>query len=193
MGSVSKQMQVSSWSERVSAVVDGESCDGHSPAQLLEQFGAAERTVWAQYESIGDILRSDDLALEPGVSAGFMSRFSAALASEPHLLVPAVATAAQAERRAARVPLLRRVMPGAAISVAAATLTWIAVPHMHMAPGSAGGALQQVAFAPNGSQAGVIRDADLDQYLAAHEQFSQQQSLSRATPYLRTALATTDQ
>jgi sigma-E factor negative regulatory protein RseA len=187
MGSVSTQAQAGSWQERVSAALDGESCDGLAPEQLVAGFSETERVVWSQYHMVGDALRSDDLAFDPNSTTRFMARFSETLALEAHVLVPAVAARSQKQH-----PLLRRFAPGAVIAVAAASLTWIAVPQLQQVTSNgASGGLQRVAYT-QGSQ-GMIRDADLDQYLAAHEQFSQQPSLASSMPFIRTAVASTEQ
>lgn len=192
MGSVSKQAQAGSWQERVSAALDGESCDGLAPEQLVAGFSVTEQVVWSEYHMVGDALRSNDLAFDPNSSARFMARFSETLALEAHVLVPAVA--AKAASSAAHKPLLRRFAPGAMIAVAAASLTWIAVPQLQqVASHGASNGLQRVAYVQNGQQGGMIRDADLDQYLAAHEQFSQQPSLAGSMPFIRTAVASTEQ
>ncbi|WP_423370522.1 sigma-E factor negative regulatory protein [Burkholderia sp. LMG 32019] len=202
MGSVNTQSQASSRGERLSALVDGEMFDGPDHGQFLAEFNRADRAVWADYHLIGDALRSDELALSPALSVAFTARMSAALESEPHLLAPAAAPVARK-----LLSLRRRVVPAFAIAAAAATLTWIVVPQMQTAgtPGavqvasvgeSQGGNLQRVAVAQASAQPGlqdvnIIRDASLDQYLEAHQQFAQQPVVTGSMPLIRAAVTTT--
>ncbi|AOJ68187.1 MULTISPECIES: sigma-E factor negative regulatory protein [Burkholderia] len=199
MGSVSTQSHTCSQRERVSALVDGEAPEGLSLKQILAGLGDAERATWAQYHVIGDALRSDELTLEPAESGAFMARFSASLVAEPHLLAPAAAPVA---RRL--LGLRRRVVPAFAVAAAAATLTWIVVPQMQRvgAPGAvqvasvspAQQGLQRVSAAqPALQDANIIRDASLDQYLEAHQQFAQQPVVTGSMPVIRTAVTTQGQ
>ncbi|ALK29775.1 sigma-E factor negative regulatory protein [Burkholderia plantarii] len=204
MGSVSTQSQAGSHGEQVSALVDGEASAG-SLGQVLAGFGVTERRTWADYHAIGDALRSDELAIEPAVSQAFGARFAAAFAAEPHLIAPAavtVASAATAEAAARRQPLRRRVLPAFAVAAAAATLTWIVVPQLQGTAGQAGGTVQVASVAPQDLQrvaassrqdVNIIRDASLDQYLEAHQQFAQQPVVSGSMPLIRTAVATQGQ
>jgi sigma-E factor negative regulatory protein RseA len=200
MGSISMQSVPGSRGERLSAIVDGEwSGDRHSN-DLFSDFGSDDRAAWSDYHLIGDVLRSDDLAVSPATSDAFMSRFAARLESEPHVLAPMAARASSVRLLSG---LRRRVMPGLAVAAAAATLTWIVVPQMHgigVGPGAAqvasvqphGGDLQRVAMATVPSQDGnIIRDAQLDQYLEAHQQFAQQPVMMDSTPLIRSAALTT--
>ncbi len=205
MGSVStqSQSQASSQRERLSALVDGEMPDGLPLGQILAAFGDSERRAWSEFHAIGDALRSDELAIEPAVSRAFTARFSAAFAAEPHLIAPAAITVDAAPARAnARGVLRRRLVPGLAVAAAAAMFTWIVVPQMQGA-GQAGVSPVQVAsVAPQDLQrvsasarqdVNIIRDASLDQYLEAHQQFAQQPVVSGSMPLIRTAVATQGQ
>ncbi|AOI91658.1 sigma-E factor negative regulatory protein [Burkholderia pseudomultivorans] len=203
MGSVNTQSQACSRGERLSALVDGEMFDGPDHGQFLAELDRADRAAWAHYHLIGDALRSDELALSPALSATFTARMSAALEAEPHLLAPA------ARKPAARtlLSLRRRVVPAFAVAAAAATLTWIVVPQMQTAgaPGAVqvasvgapqNGSLQRVTVAQASAQPGlqdvnIIRDASLDQYLEAHQQFAQQPVVTGSMPLIRAAVTTT--
>ncbi|KAF1030362.1 MAG: hypothetical protein GAK40_00019 [Burkholderia plantarii] len=198
MGSVSTQSQGCSQDERVSALIDGEAPDG-----LPLGFGEGERRAWARYHAIGDALRSDELAIEPAVSHAFTARFSAAFAAEPHLIAPVemLATQAVASTGGRLSSLRRRFVP--AVAAAAATLTWIVVPQMQVAraPG-AGVQVASVSVTPSTSiqrvsassqDMNIIRDASLDQYLEAHQQFSQQPVVAGSMPLIRTAVSTQGQ
>lgn len=205
MGSVNTQSQACSRGERLSALVDGELFDGPDHGQFLVELDRADRATWAHYHLIGDALRSDELALSPALSVAFTARMSAALESEPHLLVPAAAATAPVARKL--LSLRRRVVPAFAVAAAAAMLTWIVVPQMQTAgtPSavqvasvgeSQGGNLQRVTVAQASAQPGlqdvnIIRDASLDQYLEAHQQFAQQPVVTGSMPLIRAAVTTT--
>jgi sigma-E factor negative regulatory protein RseA len=206
MGSVSKESLLCSPGERLSAFIDGEWFDepGHADG-LLAGLNGADRAAWSEYHLIGDALRSDDLAAHPAASNAFLRVFAARLEAEPHLLAPAPAPAVRG--KSGRLSLFgRRVVPGLAIAAAAATLTWIVVPQLQRIDGSPS-ALQTAAVAgrhdpvqtvamagaPNSSGTGevnIIRDARLDQYLEAHQQFAQQPVVPGSAPFIRAAALT---
>jgi len=187
--------------ERLSAIVDGELAgDAHS-GSIFSDFDRDDRAAWSSYHLIGDVLRSDDLALGPAASHAFMAGFAARLDAEPHVLAPAASAASMTRRL---LGLRRRVVPTLAVAAAAATLTWIVVPQMHGAGVGQGGA--QVASVQSGGNAvqrvamtsvaapqegNIIRDAQLDQYLEAHQQFAQQPVMSDSMPLIRSAALTT--
>ena len=203
MGSVSVQSQASSRGERLSAFVDGESFDSSGDiSQFLSGFTQKDRAAWSDFHLIGDALRSDDLAASPAASSAFMNAFSARFEAEAHVFAPAAIPAVAAQRVRSNL-FRRRVMPAFAVAAAAATLTWIVVPQLQGVDGHNGGQMaslssdhvQRVAMAsmPAAStrspvvEANIIRDASLDQYLEAHQQFSQQPVMPGSMPLIRTA------
>jgi len=209
MGSVSMPMQTngqaSSQAERLSAFVDGELLDGEHPNTILAALGHEERATWSCYHLIGDALRSDDLAVSPATSSAFLAGFSARFESEAHVLAPA---SISATRRL--LALRRRVIPAFAVAAAAATLTWIVMPQLsgvgsgasvtQVASVAPSDSVQRVAMASmpvattaqaNTSDGNIIRDASLDQYLEAHQQFGLQPVVSGSMPMLRAASLTT--
>ncbi|WP_213766794.1 RseA family anti-sigma factor [Caballeronia sp. dw_19] len=203
MGSVSVQSQASSRGERLSAFVDGESFDGSGDiSQFLSGFTQKDRASWSDFHLIGDALRSDDLAASPAASSAFMNAFSARFEAEAHVFAPAAIPAVSTERLRSRL-FRRRVVPAFAVAAAAATLTWIVVPQLQGVDGHNGAQtaslssdhVQRVAMAsmPAASmrspvvEANIIRDASLDQYLEAHQQFSQQPVMPGSMPLIRTA------
>ncbi|MCG5074610.1 sigma-E factor negative regulatory protein [Paraburkholderia tagetis] len=217
MGSVSMQSVSSSRGEQLSAFVDGETAgdEQHLNAIFsgLDQDG---RTAWSSYHLIGDVLRSDDLAMSPAASQSFMAGFAARFEAEPHVLAPAALPAAAVSNsqsathsgRVARIlALRRRVVPSLAVAAAAATLTWIVMPQMRgvgtagapqiASVQSAGDHVQRVAMntVPVQSAAvqdgNIIRDARLDEYLEAHQQFAQQPVMTDSMPFIRSAALTT--
>jgi sigma-E factor negative regulatory protein RseA len=196
MGSVSMQSQASSRGERLSAFVDGE-LFGEEHLNLdtfISGLNGEDRTAW-----------SNDLAVSPAASSAFLNGFAARFDNEPHVLAPAAMPVA---RRL--LALRRRVVPAFAVAAAAATLTWIVVPQLQGVPGgpgtaqlasaqSHGDALQRVAMAsvpaatvqPAVQDANIIRDASLDQYLEAHQQFAQQPVMPGSMPLIRAAAVST--
>lgn len=206
MGSVSMQSQDSSRGELLSAFVDSE-LFGEEHLNLdkfLSGLDGDDRAAWSRYHLIGDALRSDDLAISAATSSAFMSGFAARLESEPHMLAPAAMPVA---RRL--LALRRRVVPAFAVAAAAATLTWIVVPQLQGVPGGSGAQIaslqtrgdtvQRVAMAsvplataqPIAQDANIIRDASLDQYLEAHQQFAQQPVMAGSMPVIRAASVST--
>jgi sigma-E factor negative regulatory protein RseA len=203
MGSVSVQSQASSRGERLSAFVDGESFDSSGDiSQFLSGFTQKDRAAWSDFHLIGDALRSDDLAASPAASSAFMNAFSARFEAEAHVFAPAAIPAVSAARVRSNL-FRRRVVPAFAVAAAAATLTWIVVPQLQGVDGHNGAQMaslssdhvQRVAMAsmPAAStrspvvEANIIRDASLDQYLEAHQQFSQQPVMPGSMPLIRTA------
>ena len=204
MGSVSMQSQASSRGERLSAFVDGELFGEEHLNKFISELDHEDRASWSHYHLIGDALRSDDLAVSPAASSAFLAGFAARLEHEPHVLAPAALPVA---RRL--LALRRRVVPAFAVAAAAATLTWIVVPQLQGVPGGAGVAqvasiqshgdsMQRVAMASVPAvttqpvqDGNIIRDASLDQYLEAHQQFAQQPVMPGSMPLIRTSAMTT--
>ncbi|QSN60523.1 sigma-E factor negative regulatory protein [Caballeronia sp. M1242] len=216
MGSVSMQSnaksqgnsQASLRGERMSAFVDGESLgEIGNIGQFLAELTSEDRAAWSDYHLIGDALRSDDLAESPARSRAFMASFAARFEAEAHVLAPAASASAQKARSGM---LRRRVVPAFAVAAAAATLTWIVVPQMQGVGVHSGAqvasvaqpdSVQRVALASVPAvttaapvvEANIIRDANLDQYLEAHQQFSQQPAMPGAMPLIRAAVTTQSQ
>ncbi|CAB3749109.1 sigma-E factor negative regulatory protein [Paraburkholderia solisilvae] len=215
MGSVSMRsqasLQTSSQGERLSALIDGEwHGEGHDgPGAFIAALDHQDRAAWSDYHLIGDALRSDDLALNAAASRTFMSGFAARFESEAHFVAPS--SAARGRLGALRNPLGRRLVPAFAVAAAAATLTWIVVPQLQgantgmqsaqVASVSSGDPLRRVAMAsmpmataqPAVQDANIIRDASLDQYLEAHQQFAQQPVMAGTMPLIRAAVTTQGQ
>lgn len=168
--------------ELMSALADG-ACDAQAAARCWTDDADA-RQAWHTYHLIGDVLRSDDLACDPGRDADFLARVRERLAAEPPIVAPLPATVPVA-RRARR----RWVAPAAAaagfVAVAGVLVMTRAVgplgegavpmaaaPASQVLPSGAtvvpvvAGATAEAAAQPATGQ--LIRDARLDQYLRAH-------------------------
>lgn len=180
MGQAHKQSDhVVEASEQISVLMDGELAPNEVDAVLGLAKSDAGMTDWTVYQLIGDTLRSEELT-HAGSTEAFLSRFSASLEAEPHVLVPAVAAAGR-QRLLVRPSWVRRVMPGTAIAAAVAAVSWVVVPQMR-GPGDIGtpdAVVARVEQSATPAKAGsivtvaadsaqMIRDPRLDEYLRAH-------------------------
>ena len=185
------------FAQRISALMDGEVAV-HEVSSAIELATDGEGAAhWREYQLIGDALRSEDL-LHARSSEDFLSRFSAKLEAEPHLLVPAVVQRAQAQERhrfLVSPAWVRRIMPSTAVAAAVAAVSWVVVPQLRGPVDGVDGSPALVAKATQtpGVQAQaltvaaadatpMIRDARLDEYLSAHRQSA---TNGMVVPYLR--------
>lgn len=79
--------------ELISSMLDGELTDAQLDAVLIRlksDEGKQMQAIWDQYHQVGDVLRSEDLALP--LSADFSKKFSAVLDAEPVILAPKLNT-----------------------------------------------------------------------------------------------------
>lgn len=177
---------------------------------------AATCEVWHTYHLIGDVMRSDDLAGQ-GRDGEFLSRLRGRLAEEPVVMAPSATAgeaagpavrvgngvvAAPARRRSWAAPVATAagvmavagvlvvtrlsdpsVLPGAGATLvqapAAATVAATAA-----VPASRGPGAEQIVVTANGP---LLRDARLEQYLAAHKQFGGSSALGVPSGFLRGA------
>lgn len=135
-----------SWESLVSGWLDG---DGEVRTEDLDSpYG---RQVWDTYHLIGDVLRSEELAIRP--TDLFYARVSKAIDAEPTVLAP------QHNRPSA----VRLGLSGLAVAAAVATVVWVAMPYF-------------VSTSPAPTQTRVIAsasdDAGLRDYVDAHRQFA---------------------
>ena len=201
--------------ERLSALVDGE-LDANVVAQACATWrdDAEQRSTWHAYQLIGDVLRSDDLAGEPGRDVAFLSALRGRLAAEPVVLAPqpieAVATGrahgsrsrgwtwAGASAVAAgfvavagvlvltRAPGVSSAVPSGASDGLALATPQVAQPTPAAVVQATNSATEPQALVANGK---LIRDARLDRYLAAHKQFAGTTALGVPSGFLRSATA----
>ncbi|KHL06223.1 UNVERIFIED_CONTAM: anti-sigma factor [Mumia flava] len=195
MGQAQLQTAEAEFAQRISALMDGEVA-AHEVSSAVELAKDGEGAAhWREYQLIGDVLRSEDL-LNTRSSEDFVSRFSAKLDAEPHLLVPAVAQRAKAQERhrfLVSPAWVRRIMPTTAVAAAVAAVSWVVVPQLRGPADGADGSPALVAKATQGGGAQaltvaatdntpMIRDARLDEYLSAHRQSA---TNGMVVPYLR--------
>jgi sigma-E factor negative regulatory protein RseA len=169
--------------EALGALMDG--CSDAAAAEVACRAWRSDATArrrWHEWHLIGDALRSDELVAHAAHDTAFVARLRERLALEPTVLAPA-------QPPARRDVLRRRVWIGSAAVAAgfvAVAATLLAVqqpqgggggPQLVQAPAAAPGV---VVAAPPAEPAAaepqtvvingqLIRDARLDQYLAAHK------------------------
>ena len=190
--------------QTLSALHDGQAdeaqsrqaCDGwrHDPEV---------RSQWHAWQLIGDVMRSEDLASEACHDVAFLHRLRTRLQAEPVVLAPGrlVADEAAWQEEAARLeapqvrPALVGVRPRRWAAPAAVAAGFMAVAGALVvlqtsgpeagqgtgslamrAPAGATSTATAVATAPGGEV--MVRNADLDRYLAAHRQFAQGPALA---------------
>ncbi|MDB5768794.1 MAG: rseA [Collimonas fungivorans] len=189
--------------EQISALADGELSNAYVDMALAALRQTDGRDTWDVYHQIGDIMRSDDMALT--MSADFSARMAARLEAEPAIIAAPLAVTAQPSEQIAvgggqpvhvggigvRRSIKRFALPGmAAAAVAAAA--FIITPQTAMVSGPS--AAPQLALASASAVSDdhvvthsgvVLRDSRMDEYLTAHQRFSP--SLYSAAQYARPA------
>jgi len=196
----SEQSVGSNGAEEFSALVDGElGTDGVARACASWRSDARSRQSWHAYHLIGDVLRSDDLASHPARDADFLNRLRERLADEPVVLAPAAMPAAAAPPSMGGRRALRHWRAGAAVAAGFVAVAGVLVvmrspepqPAAELArapvvPVVAEAGAEQAAYVTDGR---VMRDARLDRYLAAHQQFAGASALGVPSAFLRSATA----
>jgi len=135
----------SEWESSVSEWIDGE---GDIRTEDLDTpYG---RQLWDTYHLIGDVLRSEELAIKP--SELFYARVSKAIDAEPPIVAP--------QRH--RLNLARVGLSGLAVAAAVVTVVWVAMPYLT-------GDTQTV---PAPVVASAAESAGLNDYVDAHRQFA---------------------
>lgn len=171
-------------------------------AMLSEERNLEAKKAWGIYHQIGDVLRSDDLAVS--FSQSFSARLSARLEAEPVVLAPRIHPDANIAANDVQVAVRRgvtvqsgwpRYMAMTSMAAAAAVAFFMAPQIIPMLTGAPDAGLQISKLAPqNEIQAGgiqltssvtaqepavrltqqieMLRDPRLDSYLLAHQKFS---------------------
>lgn len=172
--------------EALSSLLDGESQAGEQ-AWRAWRDDAGIRADWHCYHLIGELLRSDNVRVDARHDAAFLGRMRKRLAAEPVLLAPSIRPSLPpaAWRRAWLAPMA--VAAGFVAVAGVLVVTRVAAPEGAAAERSAAltapAAAQRVpalgAASPvNGAPGQLIRDAELDRYLAAHQQYSATSALA---------------
>lgn len=195
----------------LSALADGEG-DGAALHAACTSWRNDEhlRSSWHAYHLIGDVLRSEELASDGRRDADFLLAFRERMAQEPVILAPSAAATSEAQpkRRIAgwswKAPAA--VAAGFMAVAAALVVTQGTVP----AGGSAQGPLAQsfggvatsvvpvAQVAPSAAEPLVlvadgqlVRDARLQRYFAAHQQFEASPARGASAGFLRAATSRT--
>jgi sigma-E factor negative regulatory protein RseA len=170
----------------LSALMDGDASAGDAGCRAWRSDGAC-RADWHAYHLIGDVMRSDEHRIDATRDARMLARLREQLGREPVVLAPSPAAAAGsfAHKRRARAWLMPAAV-AAGFAVVAGTLVVTRVSSPDAAERSsvvAGGSgalpapgARTVSTGEAVPAAGVenapmmIRNAELDRYLAAHRQ-----------------------
>lgn len=201
--------------DSISAMLDGELSDAQLEAMLASLSDARNRDgrdTWAIYHQIGDVLRSDDLALK--MSPDFSARFASLLEAEPAILAPKpqVEKTSPELTHGARLikPHFAKYLAMSGMAAAAAVAFFMA-PQLMPLPGvqsNSGAVLSKFEPVAKPKTDGVrlasdssipemqqktreniemLRDPRLDSYLLAHQKFSP--SIGNGTQYVTHASA----
>jgi len=195
----------------LSALMDGElvASEVARACSTWRDSGEA-RASWHAYHLIGDVLRSDDLAADPGHDAEFLAAFRQRLAQEPVILAPAAV--ASVGVTATKKRHLTWAAPAAVAAGFMAVAGVLVVTQMSGAPSGeqleaaaaprlvGGAGVVRVSEGPASASAGessvvvldgqLIRDARLDEYLAAHKKFGGSSVLGGPSGFMHKAAVT---
>lgn len=176
--------------EDLSALMDGHSDSEETLDDLLRQMKteADAMSQWSMYHLIGDVLRSSDLACPPESTA--LLSFRERLSKEPVILAP------QSMPTSLGVPSRHLKWRGTAWAIAgvfvASGALWVARP-WDKEGSSNPSSMPLVAVSP-ASQAQVVNTDELQQvneYIAAHQEFQAATALGRSTGFIRASLGPT--
>ncbi len=176
--------------EQLSALLDGE-CgpDGAQAVALAYGDSADLRHAWSSFHCVGHVLRADGEApADPAFVAGVMARIAqedVRPRSEAPLRFPV------AEEAANDAVFRWKMVAGVASLVAVAAVAWQIVatplsaagPQLAQAPAATQAPLQAVVT-PQGV---MLRDPQLEEFLAAHRQFGGMSALQMPAGFLRNA------
>ncbi len=180
--------------EALSSLMDGEGQEGEQACRAWRDDASA-RADWHAYHLVGELMRSDQVRADAGHDAAFLGRLRERLAAEPVLLAPSVQAVSSrtAWRQAWVAPMA--VAAGFVAVAGVLVVTRVAAPEGAAAERSAalsapaaeqripalqglvvsnGAAASQVTGAPGQ----LIRSAELDRYLAAHQQYNATSALA---------------
>ena len=177
----------------LSALMDGDA-QAADAACAAWRGDPGARQDWHTYHLIGDVLRSDEHRADPARDAAFLGRLRERLADEPVVLAPTPLSGTQYAKSRRR----RGWALSGAVAAGFAAVAGVMVVMRAPEPGAAGGAtlaagpggmvMQAGASSVTGAsttmqgawpeQATLIRNSELDRYLAAHRQYSTSSSLA---------------
>ncbi len=198
--------------ERLSAWMDGE-LPADEADDLVSQWreDAQMRADWHAFHLIGDVLRSEDLASPAQHDAAFLAAVRGRLAQEPVVLAPnpqpgpaegrlrpralawssaaamavLVVGATMWNTRDANAPATPAALSLAQSVPATQTATAAAVERQAQEPQPV--VPPQVLTVRGDQEAALLRDAEIDRYLAAHQQFVGTSALGMPSGFIRNA------
>ena len=172
--------------QALSALVDGEGTAADGACRAWRDDASA-RADWHAYHLIGEVMRSDDVRCSASHDAQFLARLRDRMVAEPVLLAPVAIAAAppQRARRAWAAPVA--IAAGFAAVAGVLVVTRVAAPDGAALERSAQIAAQAVAA--SAAEGRLIRNAELDRYLAAHKQYSNSSALAVPGGAVRNAAA----
>jgi sigma-E factor negative regulatory protein RseA len=188
-----EQMQTQ---ELISAMADGQLRGGAFERGMeVAARDPAALEAWQAYHLIGDVLRSSELAAGtlPGV---FLSRLRSRLQDEQRLAAPMPSSAPHTAARPEMPPQAAsndanfrwKLVAGFASVAAVAAIGWSTVGGLAGKPQQAQFAAVPAAIAPVANMPGpMIRDPQLDEFLAAHRQLAGASALQAPAGFLRNA------
>ena len=115
--------------ETISAMADGELSDAQLDSLLASLNEAESKDAWGIYHQIGDVLRSEELAVT--FSSDFSRKLSERLAAEPVILAPAAIPKKQPNENGSRQKFLGAYAAVASMAAAVA-FAFIMVPQLHL-------------------------------------------------------------
>lgn len=184
--------------EQISALADGELSDQQLGAVLAALRQQDAQADWEIYHQIGDVLRSDDMAV--ALSPGFSARMAARLEAEPTIIAPTIQNVSRVSARASK----RWAVPGMVAAAAMASIAFVTTPQLMVAlrgesstsdstmvaASMAAMAASEGVIAASAPEGVVLRDSRIDDYLLAHQRFSP--SVYSTAQYARSATFATD-
>ncbi len=160
--------------QQLSSLMDGDLTDADAAGACAQwRHDAQTRRDWHTYHLIGDVLRSDDLASAPARDEAFLQALRQRLAAEPVPLAPAPVPVPQVAN-GAMVRARRRgrqwLMAPVAVAAGFVAVVGMLVVTRVMAPEPATSPMLAAAgsLPAAGTSVVLVRDAQLDRYLAAH-------------------------
>ena len=159
--------------DKISVFMDGEIEGVEATGQITRlKEDARLRAAWDTYHVIGDTLRGEKLRL----SRGFTANFRARLADEPTILAPR-------SRGPLQTSVRRFALPVAASVGGMALVAWLAVFNNPFAPQRETLAVKSPAPVEAKTR---VANAEVNDYLLAHQQFSSSTTLQGVASYVRT-------
>lgn len=163
--------------ERISALMDGELTDDEFAGRIQQLKSEEGAEDWRTYHLIGDVLRGDSM-----FSSEFAQKVQAAIASEPTILAPAPV------REPAR-GFQRYAMAAAASVAGIAVVGWFALVNqdagpVNVADGDRSSTVARPAV-PRGAAVAQV-DAEVGEYLRAHQEVSPTAAMHGVASYIRT-------